>query len=194
MGKFSIYNIPLKGLSEGAHTFEYVLDNKYFALVSDDDNSDVKRGNLNLFLTVKRISTTFEMNFSFNGVAQVACDRCLDDMPIEVESNNRLFVKFGSEYSEESDEIVVIPEEEGEINIAWFIYEFISLSIPMKHVHAPGKCNRVMSSKLSKHKVASANETEDDEEPDDIEIIDSDNSEETDPRWNALKNLNTEED
>lgn len=29
-------------------------------------------------------------------------------------------MKFGSEYSEESDNVVVIPESDGELNIAWF--------------------------------------------------------------------------
>lgn len=197
MGKFSAYKIPLRGLSEGTHTYEYVLDNNYFILVADDDSSDVKRGNVNLFLTVKRISSTFEMNFEFSGVVQVACDRCLDDMPIEIESQNRLFVKFGQEYAEESDEIVVIPEDDGEINIVWFIYEFISLSIPMKHVHAPGKCNKLMSSKLNKHKAVSASGSEDDDDDEteeDVNIISSDDSVETDPRWDALKTLNTTDD
>jgi Uncharacterized ACR, COG1399. len=43
-----------------------------------------------------------------------------------------LSLKFGKEYSEESDEIVIIPEDDGEINIAWFLYEFIVLSLPAK--------------------------------------------------------------
>ena len=42
-----------------------------------------------------------------------------------------------SEYAEEGDNLIVIPEEEGEINVAWFMYEFVALAIPMKHVHAP---------------------------------------------------------
>ncbi len=53
-------------------------------------------------------------------------------------------VKFGHEYAEEGDNLIVIPEEEGEINVAWFMYEFVALSIPMKHVHAPGKCNKAL--------------------------------------------------
>ena len=60
-------------------------------------------------------------------------------------------VKFGHEYAEEGDNLIVIPEEEGEINVAWFMYEFIALSVPMKHVHAPGKCNKAMTGKLNKH-------------------------------------------
>ena len=41
------------------------------------------------------------------------------------------------------------------------MYEFIALSIPMKHVHAPGKCNKAMTSKLSKHLKTNANEDSD---------------------------------
>lgn len=39
--------------------------------------------------------------------------------------------------------MVIVPEEDGYINVAWFMYEFIALSIPMKHVHAPGNVIKV---------------------------------------------------
>ena len=69
-------------------------------------------------------------------------------MDFEVATNEHLYVKFGSEYSEENDDVVIVPEAEGEINIAWFLYEFIALTIPLKHVHPAGKCNKTMSMKL----------------------------------------------
>lgn len=192
VGKFGIYNIPLRGLSEGSHTFNYVLDKTYFTNIGDGE-SDIRRGDVSVELVVKRIGSTFEFGFDLNGVVSVPCDRCLDDLSVEVVAQNKLFVKFGKEYSEESDEIVVIPEDEGEINIAWFLFEFVSLSIPMKRVHAPGKCNRMMSTKLNKHRATSA----DDE--DDIDTMDSDAHNEevgempTDPRWDALKDINVED-
>lgn len=108
---------------------------------------------------------------------------------MEVKTNNKLIVKFGNEYSEESDEIVIIPEEDGEINIAWFLYEFIILSLPMKKVHAPGQCNRIVSSKLNKHKVS----TSEDENDDDINDLDDENTS-TDSRWDALKDITIDED
>ena len=188
MGKFSLYNIPLRGLSEGTHEFDYLLDNKFFKLISDAD-SDLQRGKVDVKLVVKRRSVTFELEFTLNGQAQIPCDRCLDDMEIEVNSENRLIVKFGKEYSEESDEIVIIPEDEGEINIAWFLYEFVSLSIPMKHVHPPGKCNRLMSTKLNKHKATSSDEESDDDATDDIQDNDVSLSGDTDPRWEGLKDV-----
>lgn len=133
----------------------------------------------------------FEMNFRIEGVVMVPCDRCLDDMEIPVETNNRLIVKFGKEYAEESDEIVIIPEDEGAINIAWFLYEFIALAIPMKHVHAPGKCNKAMSSKLKKHSTRSMEDGDDEfEDSGDEDIaIDEDVNVMTDPRWDGLKGL-----
>ena len=106
-----------------------------------------------------------------------------EEQPIETE--DRLKVKLGSEYSE-VDDMVIVPEEEGYINVAWFIYEFIALSIPMKHVHAPGKCNKDMVNKLSKHLRVSGDEEEDD---DDFLVEPTDEPQEIDPRWNELKKI-----
>lgn len=192
MGKFSLYNIPLRNLTEGVHNLEYTLDNQYFKLIGDAD-SDIRKGQVVIEATVKRVSSTFEFNFSLNGTVTVPCDRCLDDMLIEVDSKNKLIVKFGKEYSEESDEVVVIPEEEGEINIAWFLYEFVTLSIPMKRVHAPGKCNKTMSSKLNKHKAVSTDDDQEDDSFDTSDDISIEEEEVTDPRWDALKGLADEE-
>lgn len=196
MGKFTVYNIPLKSLSEGTHTYDYLLENKYFSDINDGE-SDIKRGKVEVKLTIKRIASTFEFNFDLNGEVIVPCDRCLDDLPIEVATQSRLFVKFGKEYSEESDEVVIIPEDEGEINIAWFLYEFVSLNVPMKKVHPAGKCNKMMSSKLNKHKAVSSEDSSDDddtiEEDIDIEYDNDDSGKANDPRWDALKGLESED-
>lgn len=189
MGKFSQYNIPLRSLSDGKHEFKYHLDNNYFKLLNDD-SIDIKKGDLEVTVSVKRTGTTFELNFVTTGNVHVPCDRCLDDITMEVDTKNRLIVKFGSEYAEESDEIVIIPEVDGEINIAWFLYEFISLSLPMKKVHPAGECNKAMSSKLKKHRVTSDDDVDDDLDLDDI---DDEVSDATDSRWDALKDIQVDE-
>ncbi|MFR0676636.1 YceD family protein [Dysgonomonas mossii] len=192
MGKFSLYNIPLRSLTEGKHEFKYDLDNKYFALI-DDGTADIKRGNLKVVVSLKKTSTIFELNFDITGFVLVPCDRCLDDINMNVGTKNKLIVKFGKEYSEESDEIVIIPEDDGEINIAWFLYEFIVLSLPAKRIHPPGTCNKTMSSKLNKHRAKSTSDEDSDEDDlDDIEI--EDDSSLTDSRWDALKDVSIDED
>ena len=191
MAKFSLYNIPLKTLPLETSTFEYILDRKFFEAI---DGEEVRKGNVSVTVNVKRTSSMFEFNFDINGVVQVPCTRCLDDMNQEVDTRNRLVVKFGKEYSEESDEIVIIPEEEDAINIAWFLYEFIALAIPIKHVHPAGECNRVVSSKFRKHRAVSPDdEEEDDEETNEEDFVNEEESQSHDPRWDALKGLDLEE-
>jgi len=178
-------------MSTDVQTFEYKLDNVFFSHIGSDD---IQKGKLVVNLTVKKIPTMFEFNFHIEGTIVIPCDRCLDDMDFAVTTHNRLIVKLGKGYAEESDEIVVIPEEEGEINLAWFIYEFIVLTIPIKHVHPPGKCNKTMTSKLKKHLPKNSDDEDNDfdsaETDEDIIISDEEEDKDsTDPRWDALKGL-----
>lgn len=188
MGKFKLYKLPLIGLPLGTHNYEYELGNQFF---KDIDGTEVQKGNVHVALTVKNRGNIFELNFEISGVVQVPCDRCLDDMDYEVSTQEHLYVKFGKEYSEENDDVVIIPEEDGEINLAWFLYEFVALTIPLKHVHAPGKCNKAMSFKLRKHTARRIGDEEDADTEDgfeeDEEEMEDDNT--TDPRWDELKKI-----
>lgn len=189
MGKFDKYRIDLKGMQEDTATYDFLLDNQFFANI---DGPEVQKGKVNVKLNVKKTSKAFELDFQTEGVVRVPCDRCLDEMELPITSSDKLFVKFGKGFAEESNNMVVIPEEEGEINVAWFMYEFVALTIPMKHVHAPGKCNKSMMGKLSKHLKTTPDEDQDQEIFDDSadEVIeDTDESKEIDPRWNELKKI-----
>jgi uncharacterized metal-binding protein YceD (DUF177 family) len=91
-----------------------------------------------------------------------------------IEADNRLLVKLGDTYSED-DDTVTIDENEGVLDVSWFIYEFVMLAIPIKHVHAPGKCNSAMTQKLEELSGAARSSEEEDGT--------------TDPRWEKLRNL-----
>ena len=169
---------------------EYRLDNEFFANI---DGPEVQRGKVDVTLDVKRTAAVIELNFHLSGIIYIPCDRCLDDMEHTIDTDEQLFIKLGHEYNEESDNMITIPEDEGEVNIAWFLYEFIALTIPIKHVHPYGKCNKEMSERL--HKMSARRVDDDDEEVEFVSTgIDEDNSIEeeerpTDPRWDALKKL-----
>jgi uncharacterized metal-binding protein YceD (DUF177 family) len=187
LGKFDLYKIDLKGMQQDVQEYEYLLDNAFFTNIGGED---VQKGKVNVSLTIAKKGNMFHFTFQINGTVVISCDRCLDDMDYPIETTARLFVKFGKDYAEESDEIVVVPETEGIINIAWFLYEFVVLAIPIKHVHAPGKCNKQMSSKLKKHTAKLADDDSFDEEADEIIVTDEEDTEEsTDPRWDALREL-----
>ena len=195
MAKFSQYKIDLKSLSDKLTDYSYELDRKFFDAI---DHEEVSKGDVKAELTVKKTSGAYEFDINLFGTIKIPCDRCLDEMNQEIDTKERLIVKFGEEYSEESDELVIIPEDEGAINIAWYLYEFIVLNIPMKHVHESGKCNKVMTSKYRKHQAVQVSDDDDDSDDDDLSVDDlsddNDSSDDlaqqdTDPRWDELKKL-----
>ena len=189
MAKFAQYNIPLKSSSADSQTFYFVLDDCYFKKI---DSPEVQRGNVTATVIVNKKPTLFELSFDLNGMVQIPCDRCLDDMEQPIQHKDHLQVKFGDSFSEEGD-IVVVPENEGVINIAWFLYEFIVLNIPIKHVHTPGQCNKMMVGKLKKY--ITRQKSDDDDSIDDVDFSDDDADEittdevPTDPRWDGLQNI-----
>jgi uncharacterized metal-binding protein YceD (DUF177 family) len=188
LGKFDLYKIDLKGMRTDVEEYEYLLDNQYFVNIGGEE---IQKGKVKAQIKVVKQAGVFTLSFNFGGMVIIPCDRCLDDMEYPIETTARLIVKFGKDYSEESDEIVVIPEAEGVLNVAWFLYEFVALTIPIKHIHALGKCNKQMTSKLKKH---SAKSDDDDslemEGGDDIILTDEDPIEESmDSRWDVLKDL-----
>ena len=190
LGKFDAYRVDFRNMSQAeVRMYEYLLENKFFI---DIDGPEIQKGKVNVTLTVTHKIASFELLFHITGIVYVSCDRCLDDIEIPVETDSRLIVKLGKEYAEESDEVLVIAEDEGTLNLAWFLYEFVALAIPMKHVHPPGKCNRTMTSKLKKHSAMRSDDEDTDSFGTDDDMSQADNEsgmQESDPRWDALKDI-----
>jgi len=187
MSKFELYNIVLKDIINETQTFEFDLDDAYFKKI---DSPEVQKGNVKAKVSVQKKLTTFELLFILDGTITIPCDRCLDDMEQPIHYKEKLQVRFGEKF-DEIDEIVIVPESDGGINIAWFLYEFIVLNIPIKHVHQTGECNKTMVTKLKRH--ITRQKSDDDEEDSSIELEDDDDfsTEEiqTDPRWDGLQNI-----
>ena len=188
MSKFEQYNIVLKDISTEIHNFEFDLDDVYFKKI---DSPEVQKGKVKAKVSVKKILSIYELNFQLDGTIIIPCDRCLDDMELTIRYKEKLQVKFGTTFSEE-DEIVIVPESDGGINIAWFLYEFIVLNIPIKHVHAAGECNKTMVTKLKTHITRKKSDDDDDDnslmELDDDDDFSTDETR-TDPRWEGLPNI-----
>ena len=165
------FKIDLKSLADEVTTLEFDLDDQFFAAL---DGSDVKSGALHVSVSIRKATGFYELLFHTEGTVTVTCDRCLDNMDQPVMADNRLVAKLGSVYSEE-DDVITLPEDEGILDTSWFIYEFVVLAIPIKHVHAPGKCNPAMSKVLEE---LSADRSSD-------EVSDRP----IDPRWSKLTEL-----
>ena len=166
------FKINFKDLNSEVTTKEWELDKDFFNAL---DTSEVESGALHVSLSIRKASGFFELLFHTVGSVDITCDRCLDLMEQPIETDNRLVAKLGSTNSED-DDTVTVDENEGILDTAWYIYEFIALAIPIQHVHATGKCNPAMTKALEE---LSADRSGDEESDQAI-----------DPRWEALKKLN----
>ena len=188
MGKFDKYNIQLKTMAIGESTIEYHLDNEFFEAIDEDD---IRKGNLIAKVSIVKSAKQSELHFELEGKVVVLCDRCLEEMDQPIHTSGNLIVRMGKEFKDDGDDVVIIPEEQGVINVSWFLYEFVELAVPIKHVHPFGHCNTGMASKLSEHLVDS-DSFEDDAEAFGNSMIDQGTTSEdgaTDPRWDALRKL-----
>ena len=172
MCSLELLKIDLKELKEGVTSLDFNLDDAWFQSLEE---ADIKRGNVDVSVNVRRTESYFELLFHTEGTVNIPCDICLDDMEQPINCDNRLVAKFGEEYSED-DDLVTVPENEGILDVAWFIYEFIALNVPIKHVHAPGKCNPAMIKALQEHSATRSSDGD---------------SEAIDPRWSGLEKLKT---
>ena len=166
------FKINLKGLADEVTTLEYDLDNQFFETL---DGSDLNSGSVHVSVSIRKATGFFELLYHTEGTVTVTCDRCLDDMDQPIETDSRFVVKLGTVNSEEGD-VIIVDENEGIIDTSWLIYESIVLAIPIKHVHAPGKCNTAMTNVLEE---LSADRSSDEE-----------SNQPVDPRWSKLAELN----
>lgn len=141
MGKFSAYNLPLKTLTEGTHEFDYRLDKQFFVNM---ENSDVRDADLAVHLTVTHRNALYSLHFHITGPLTLLCDRCLDDLVIDIDTTYDINVEYGDDYNDESDDLLIIPESDSNLNVSYMLYDTVVLAIPIKHVHPLGKCNRQM--------------------------------------------------
>lgn len=182
MGREETYIIPLKDLEVGTHQYRYTLDNRFFEEV---EGPEIEKGDVQADVTVKKCEHSFLITFRLEGTIKVLCDRCLEEMDQPISCEESLTVKFGEDKSEEDDQLVVVSEEDGELDLSWYMYEFVALHIPIRHVHPEGECDEETAQALRAHLTFKRDEEEQTEE----EQGDTPTGEEIDPRWEALKKL-----
>jgi uncharacterized metal-binding protein YceD (DUF177 family) len=195
MGKFSEFKLPLKTMQHGEYTYKYALGKQFFVNM---ESVDIRDAGLTVSLVVNYRGDIYDLTFTISGEVTLLCDRCLDEMQYPIEATYHVMVKYGDRYKDDSDELLEIPYSDNDLNVAYMIYDTVSLAVPMKHVHPMGQCNKQMSAMLKKHRAQESNDQDADleerliEEIDDMDIDDNSQGS-NDPRWDALKGLTLED-
>ncbi|MDO6491310.1 MULTISPECIES: YceD family protein [unclassified Cellulophaga] len=176
MMKLKEFSIPFSGLKQGKHSFEYKIDNKFFESFEYNEFNDA---NIDIEVKLNKMSTMLELEMIAEGTVNVFCDISSEPYDQAISSTLELVVKFGEEYNDENEEILIIPHGEHQVNISQYLYEMLVLAIPSKRIH-PGVLDGTLRSKA----VDKLEELQPREE--------KENKEDIDPRWDALKKLITD--
>ena len=166
------FTIQFEGLKIGKHQFEYSIDNKFFETFNYDE---FKSSEIAVKLEFEKKSTLFELLFNIKGSVEVPCDLSNEYYNQEIKASIPLVVKFGEEYNDESEELLILPHEAYQFSIAQYIYEAVILAVPNKRIHPKvldGTLESETLKKLQEHTIH--RETEE---------------KRTDPRWDKLKDL-----
>lgn len=194
MDKMDIYKIDLLSSSFKDGQIQFDIDDDFFTAI----DGLIHHGNLKTTVCYKNTGSMYKFTIHSVGNIIVPCDRCLADLELRIDTADNLIVKLGEEYSDEGD-CVIVPEAEGFIDLAQYIYEFIVLSMPIVCSHEPGKCDDAMMLEFSKRQATRSgyedDENEEFENDDDISrdtdvVVDNAQDDDNiDPRWAALRAL-----
>lgn len=172
MEQLSAFLIPFIGLKDGIHHFDFKVDNTFF---EGFDFFDFQNAHAEVDLVFEKKPTLLELNFTAKGQVRVPCDITTELFDLPIDTSFKLVVKFGVAEQFDDDEILILPHGTHEIQVAQYIYEMIVLSVPQKKVH-PGIAKGTLKSEI----LEKLKELQPQENP---------SSEDTDPRWDKLKDL-----
>jgi uncharacterized metal-binding protein YceD (DUF177 family) len=126
------YQIAFSGLNSGTHQFDFIIGNSFFEQVKD---TEITGGSVSVVITMAKDERMMDLHLAIEGKVSVACDRCNEQMEMDVKGNERLIIKLGDRYYEESDDVQVIPDTAHQFDMSPFLYEYIHLLLPIRRVH-----------------------------------------------------------
>ncbi len=149
------FEIAFVGLKPGIHEFNYSIDDKFFAEYGTQDFSNCTA---TVKLTLDKNNGFLQLKFDVDGKADVVCDKCSNDLRKILWDEFNIIVKLVDNpevmnNQEEDPDIYYIARNESHIKIADWIYEFVTLSIPMQRMCSEEEfggalCNKEVLKKL----------------------------------------------
>lgn len=180
MKNLKAFLIPFSGLKIGKHQFDYQIDNSFFECF---DYAEFSSANIKVDLVLEKKNTMLELYFKHVGSVNVPCDITGVDFDLPIKGNLKLIVKFGEEFNNENEELLILPHGEFQVDISQYIYEMIVLSVPVKRIHPGVEDGTLESEAIETLEKLSPKINEEKEQEDEI-----------DPRWAELKKLLTDKD
>ena len=167
------YCLQFVGLKEGKHHFEFKINNSFF---EDFDYEEFQSADILSNVVLVKKGTHLELDITIKGKVNVSCDLTLEPFDLPIANSVSIVVKFGDDFEEIDENLIIIPSGSHEIDIKQYIYECIVLAVPQKKIH-PGVNDGTLDSEIL-DKLNDLKTKQDINEDKDI-----------DPRWDKLKEL-----
>ncbi len=187
MKKLSPYDLNLPTLAPNRrHEFDFTLDDAFFA---GFEQTLILGGNLTAHLNLDRTERLMTLDFQIDGTVRIVCDRSLDEFDQPVSTEETLIVRFGETNEELDDNVLQIVPDTQVLPLSQHLFDFVATALPMKKLHpqfveadaaadaAAGAAAETTDVRLIYTAATDAGAADDAPDP-------------TDPRWNALRNLN----
>lgn len=161
--------ISLAGLDTGSHQYEFDIDKKFFEHFG---NNELQKCTVHVNLDLLKQEDMLVLQFRFVGSIELICDRCLDPFDFPVNGIESVVLKFGGSHNNAKTDEEIIGNEQKEIDIRQYIFDFLILKIPFRKVHpddenGSSQCDPEVISKLEELSIKNN----------------------TDPRWDQLKDI-----
>lgn len=164
------FKIKFSGLSLGEHSFDYQLNNEFFGLF---DYHEFQDSDLNAHVVLVKKSNGMDLNMKIEGVVTIPCDVTTDLYAQPIEGEAEIVVKFGDEYDDTNEDILILPMGEYELNVAQYLYETAVLAVPLKRISPEAESGK--KGKEIRERLEDLSPEKETNSPD--------------PRWDKLRNL-----
>ena len=138
------------------------------------NNEEIRDAEVDVHLVFNRQETFMAFQLHLKGCVTLKCDICLEDLRFPFETTENFLFKTAQEegLDEEDEHVILLSKNSFHYNLEQLLYELVYAQIPLRKVHSdyPGQqCNEQMLSLIAAHQCKK--------------------TEETNPQWDALKNL-----
>ncbi|HMO32569.1 MAG TPA: DUF177 domain-containing protein [Lacibacter sp.] len=157
MGGRREFEIAFVGLKPGVHSFEYEINDRFF---EEFGSQDFTHCAAKVNLQLEKSSSFMLLKFEIGGTVEVLCDRCGNNLPLELWDEFEMLVKMTDEpdvmnEEEENPDVFYISRTESHLHLKNWIYEFINLSIPMHKMCKESEmggphCNKEVLARLAR--------------------------------------------
>lgn len=173
------YSFEVPKLRDGENTEQYEIDSSFF---QEFESPVLSEGQIQVEAKIMKYHRHLDVTFQFNGAVVLNCDRCLEPYDEALDFEQRVVYAYDEDLEINTDEVVLIDENNPHLYVGKDLYDFIVLQVPLRKVPSEEihVCPESVLQMLGEIESPESEEETSEEE-------------EIDPRWAALKKLKDQE-